>query len=253
MQKIDYLSKNGAKKLKENMVNYVETHRCDIITADDINQWFDEIFYTAYIKIPKGTSLTISKGTYGFSAVSDQPYTTDIKISAVVYGDSLLAPGAKTESGTGGDVHYKSSFSATGIEFSNSSEMLGVRLFVDGDNFDLTEDSETTQIGLYHDILIYYTTKAESDQQIYTYTVDTVSDNKLSTPGQYGFELPYGFSYPEPYTIVSIRDENGRTDYETSQYTTTLNGEEIVCLLILPQSGSSAPTKFDIRLKHAEV
>ena len=59
MQKINYLGKNGTKRLKENLIYYVETNRCDVITADDINQWYNEIFYTKYVKIPKGTSMSI--------------------------------------------------------------------------------------------------------------------------------------------------------------------------------------------------
>ena len=53
MQEINYLGKSGTKKLKENLIKYVETNRCDVITADDINQWYDEISHTETIKIPE--------------------------------------------------------------------------------------------------------------------------------------------------------------------------------------------------------
>lgn len=251
MQKINCLGKNGTKKLKEYMINYVETNRCNVITADDINQWFDEIFYTEYIKIPKGTSLSVRNGTYGFSLNSEVPYTPNIKISAVVYNNTLLRPNSNIEYGQDGNNHYKNSYNITGVELFNNSGFLSVCIAIDNDNFTSDEDASTTQIGLYHDLFLFYTTAEEPDLQIYTYSLQ-VSENKLQTQDQYGFELPYGFSYPEPYTVLSVTDENGCKDYECSQHTTILDGKEIVYLLILSKNPGCTPTHFFIKLKHTK-
>ena len=252
MQKINYLGKNGTKRLKENLINYVETNRCDVITADDINQWYDEIFYTKYVKIPKGTSMSIHNGTFGFSATSDISYTSDLEVSAVVYNGSLLHPDSGIDCGIGGSSHSKNTFKKKGITLLNDSGKLRVWLQTDGDDFDSIEDNTTTQIGLYHDIFIYYTTPGESDKQTYTYVV-SVSENKLQTPNQYGFELPFGFTYPKPYTVISVNDDKGNSSHECSQYTTILDGEEIVYLLIIPENATSSPTQFMVKLKHTEA
>ena len=252
MQKINYLGKNGTKRLKENLIYYVETNRCDVITADDINQWYNEIFYTKYVKIPKGTSMSIHNGTFGFSATSDISYTSDLEVSAVVYNGCLLHPDSGIDYGIGGSSHSKNTFKTKGITLLNDSGKLRVWLPTDGEDFDSIEDNTTTQIGLYHDIFIYYTIPRESDKQTYTYVV-SVSENKLQTPNQYGFELPFGFAYPKPYTIISVYDDKGNSSYKCSQYTTILDGEEIVYLLIIPESSSSIPTQFLVKLKHTEA
>lgn len=252
MQKINYLGKNGTKKLKENLINYIEINRCEVITADEINQWFDEISYTKYVRIPIGTSMSIHNGGFGFSATSDVSYTSNIEISAVVYNGILLYPDSNIDYGTGGTSHSKNSFKVKEITFLNDSGKLRVWLPTDGEDFTSVEDSTTTQIGLYHDIFIYYTTPGEPDKQTYTYAV-SVSDNKLQTPGQYGFELPFGFAYSKPYTVLSINDDKGNGTYQCSQYTTTLDGEEIVYLLITPESSDAIPTEFFIKLKHSEL